>query len=115
MWSLQSSHPDFLRTLTLVYILMATRRVATGKHTACVTISHEALDGGLMKLEVNLGGAGIAEKFPLSHHGSSYRSSRGIRIMLAARMLSSYQSSECRTWRNFKQKTVREEARCQDF
>ena len=40
---------------------MATRTVATVKHTACVTISHEALEGGLTKLDVNPNGAGMAE------------------------------------------------------
>ncbi len=86
MWSLQSSQPGFFRTLILVYILMATRRVVIVKHTACVTMSHEALEGGSIKLDVNPGGAGMAEKLPLSHHGRSYLSSRAIKIMFAAGM-----------------------------
>ena len=43
-----------------------------------------------MKLDESPGGAGIAEKLPLSHQGSSYLSSRGIKVMLAGRIRSKY-------------------------
>ena len=42
---------------------------------------HTTLEGGLMKLDVNPDGGGIADRF---HDASSNLSSRGIKIMLAA-------------------------------
>lgn len=45
--SVQSSQPRFLKTLNFVYILIATRRVATVKHTDVVTVPQIALEGGL--------------------------------------------------------------------
>ncbi|KAL9064403.1 MAG: hypothetical protein Q9161_008915, partial [Pseudevernia consocians] len=56
MCSSQSSQPGFFSTLNLVYILIATSRVASVKHTTWVTTSHEALEGGLRKLDVYPGG-----------------------------------------------------------
>ena len=61
MQDLQSSQPEFFKTLILVYILMATIRVAIVKHTVCVTMSHDVLEGGSTKLDVKPGGGSMAE------------------------------------------------------
>ena len=90
MGSLQSSQPKFLRIVPLVYILIATTRVAIVKQSVCVTISQKALEGGSTKLEVKPDGAGITDRLPLSHHGTSCLSSRSIKSMLAARVCDRY-------------------------
>lgn len=66
-----------------MYILIATRRVATDKHTACVTTSHFPLEGELTKLDDSPEGGGMADRLPASHGGSPVLSISSGKIILA--------------------------------